>query len=310
MINATTEKSRIIREFQPATRAKRLVWKSKLGHNTFQLWKAETGERLGNPLKHEHKVINWDFTADGSRLALTDEGKNITIWDVTGGRAVHTFQHDGPAGSIATALSPDGKWFACPGPAGGLKVWDTEKRLELRTLKGFKEPARHWEFSPDGTRLAASDASRAVKIWDLATGLEVFTTDLKEFSIWLLRFSPDGKQLAVAETGSSINGPGVLGEVRILDAQSGREISPPLKVITGGFSRLSFSPNGKRVASGGRDGTVKVWDVATGQETLTLKGHTVRVSGLAFSPDGHRLISAAWDGTVRIWDATPLPEKP
>jgi eukaryotic-like serine/threonine-protein kinase len=53
---------------------------------------------------------------------------------------------------------------------------------------------------------------------------------------------------------------------------------------------------------------VKVWDLTTGQETLTLKGHTSMVTNLAFSPDGHRLITASADMTVRIWDATPLPE--
>ena len=56
--------------------------------------------------------------------------------------------------------------------------------------------------------------------------------------------------------------------------------------------------------------TLKVWDAATGQETLTLKGHTSAVMGLAFSPDGKRLASGARDGALKIWDATPLPEKP
>jgi WD40 repeat protein/serine/threonine protein kinase len=270
---------------------------------TMQVWNAENGERLGNPLKHEHKLINWDFTADGKRLALTDEGKNITIWDVATGKAVRSFQHDGPAGWIPTNLSPDGKWFACPGPAGLLKVWDTEKGVELRTVKGFKEPARCGDFSPNDTRLAVGDSSGVVKIWDLATGREICTTDLKDVRISLLRFSHDGKQLAVAvDRGLPIR------EVRILDAESGREVFPPLGRQTGAFSILRFSPDGKRVATGGWDFTVKVWDIATGQQTLALKGHTAVVTDLAFSPDGHRLISASADGTVRIWDATPLPE--
>jgi len=64
--------------------------------------------------------------------------------------------------------------------------------------------------------------------------------------------------------------------------------------------------NGKRLAAAGADGSVRIWDVATGQETLRLTGHIRQVTGLAFTPDGHRLLSSG--GIVRIWDATPLPD--
>jgi WD40 repeat protein len=138
---------------------------------------------------------------------------------------------------------------------------------------------------------------RLVKTWDLATDRELCKAELPLHSAGRLCFSHDGKRLAVKCSG---------GEVRILDAESGHEVSPPLKGFTA--FRFEFSPDGKRLAAGLLGGTLKVWDLTTGQETLTLNGHNEIVSGLAFSPDGHRLITADLDMTVRIWDATPLPE--
>src|SRR5262249_42904600 len=69
---------------------------------------------------------------------------------------------------------------------------------------------------------------------------------------------------------------------------------------------VAISRDGRRLASGGEDKTVRVWDATTGREILVLRGHTDRCECLAFSPDGNRLASASFDGTIRIWDGTPL----
>ena len=69
---------------------------------------------------------------------------------------------------------------------------------------------------------------------------------------------------------------------------------------------VAFSPDGRRIVSGSNDRTVKVWDAATGDEVLTLRGHTGFIRVVGFSPDGHRIMSASEDGTVKVWDGTPL----
>jgi WD40 repeat protein len=82
-----------------------------------------------------------------------------------------------------------------------------------------------------------------------------------------------------------------------------------LRGHTGFVSGVCWSPDGKRLISGGQDRLVKVWETATGQELLSLQGHADGVWGVAFSRDGQRLVSASTDGAVKLWEAgPPTPE--
>jgi hypothetical protein len=69
---------------------------------------------------------------------------------------------------------------------------------------------------------------------------------------------------------------------------------------------VTFSPDSRRIAAGGTDGTIKVWDTESGQQLLTLQGHFENINGVLFSSDGSRIVSASVDKTIRIWDATPV----
>jgi WD40 repeat protein len=315
-------------------------------------WEWRYLQRLGGkpvpPLHHDGIVYACAISPSGSEIASVDDDGYITIWDIHSGQNLRRFRgQESPIWCVA--YSPDGTRLATGDRSGCLKIWDARTAQELRAwqMPGSTNYISDVAFSPDGRRLVCSNNGdektnydSVISVLDPTTGAELLQLPAENDHIWGVAVSPDGRHLASAcinhtvriwdyLSGHSVRtfasnapfyGVAFSPDGRLLAAGGGGrdwDSSGEVKIwdVATGDERLSlpghgakflaFSPDGKRLATGGTDLTVRIWDVASGQEALTLRGHTDYVRTVAFAPDGNRLVSASDDRTVRIWDASP-----
>ena len=286
------------------------------------------------------------FTADSRRVITASLTNLVTIWDVASAKAIEEIPALG-TNNYSVALSPDERWVAAGGFDGSLKVWD---RVDRRLVKecqphhfpvfrvGFLDNGRalfsfaallekvselqRWEVgtwrktgfgpidlelvlglaqSPDQRHLALTYFFKPPKVWECASGrLEMTLGPASGLGLCVTpTFSPDGRFLAAA----------LEPRICVWEVASQRQIAV-LEQPGHPLVSVSISPDGKRLATGFREGgAVEIWDYVTQRSLLSLPSRGASYTGWSeFSPDGNTLLALNWYGLAELWHAPSWAE--
>jgi len=263
--------------------------------NLVKIYDAESGIILKSLTGHEAYIASVAISTDGKLIASGALDGSVIIWDVsTGDPLLRLAGHTRAIEELT--FSPHGNWLVTAGDDAALRIWDVMTGDLLQEYTDFTGVVVSVTFSPDGKQLAFSDDSLHVWQFDsettkdenIITSHEIFTIPAASSD----RFSPDGKILA---------GRGGLG-IKLWDASTGREILTLAgqKNVNG----LAFSPDGESLASTNGDGTIKMWNLAPGNEKVTVLVPAAEFgTRVVYAPNEQAILTNGGDGTATVWSA-------
>ena len=275
---------------------------------TVRIWDAESGAEVAVLYGHEGNVSIITYSPDGRRIASGSDDATVRIWDATTGANLAVLhRHRRRVGSIAyrngvtsAAYRPDAIQIATGYVDGAVRVWDTESGVKVIAWRTAKYRVNSVAYSPDGRWIATGSDDGAIRVWSAKSGAKwaEWVALYQNNGVNSVVFSPNGRRIAsdLADLAWSAEAG---GQLDVID-----EGGSPESGAVARKANVAFSPDGRWIAEGSGDGTIRVRDAATGTERPILRGQKGWVSSIAFSPDGKRIaVARNGDRAVRICDA-------
>ncbi|MBD2731111.1 WD40 repeat domain-containing protein [Nostoc sp. FACHB-892] len=248
------------------------------------LWDLK-GQKVGTLKGYQGPVRTVNFSPNGQLLATAGDGNTVRLWNFQGQQLVKLKGHQGDV--IGFSFNPNAKQLVTSGQDGTIRLWDLQSQ-QVQVLPGHQGMVTSIRFSPNGQQLASIGDKGMIYLWDLQGRL------LKAWQghqgIRIIKFSPNGQQLLSTDNNM----------IRLWDLQ-GQQLKAWQGTQNENIKSVSFSPDGKRLATTGDAGNVYLWDLQS-QKLQTLRGHPNGTQSVSFHPDGQRLATAGDDGTVRLWN--------
>jgi WD40 repeat protein/uncharacterized caspase-like protein len=264
------------------------------------IWSGPMGRPIASYSGNPEGIESLVFSPDGEFLAsssgsiwlqsiLNTKKPPVLILDVHTGQQLGNIEAEGIS---SLAFGGKGQWLAVTGRTGvELRTVPSGQLMEV--FEGHTKFPLSVAYSPDGRWLVSGGGDGTAILWNVKPkgSKQVIKTEPDNVAL-AIAFAPNSKLLAL----------GANEKVMIWDVEHGSQLFR-LEGHSAWVSALAFSPDGKELASGSWDHTIKIWDAQTGKLLHTLTGHTDTIRGLSFLSGG-MLLSSSYDGTSRLWDSS------
>jgi len=266
---------------------------------TLRLVDLQTGRQIQRFVGHEGEVRGVVVSPDKQTVLSVGQDGTVRFWDMGAGRQLHRCEGHKQSVTCGT-FSNDGRVALTGGSDCTVRVWDVTTGRELRRCVGHQSTVLCIAAMQDVPYALSGGVDGTLRRWHLRTGTQMQEFQAHTVPVLAVAITPDG-QHAISASGADAKAFDY--HLRLWRFQSGQQVhafggAPPVRAV-------ALTRDGRYLLSGGRDGSLRLWQVASGRELYRYAGHVGEIVGLSMATDARIAVSAGTDQTIRVWR---LPE--